>query len=697
MCSEEVLIIMEAVFEYEMAVVAILKNEGNYIKEWLDYHMSAGVTKFYLYDNESKDNLKNVLQPYIDAEIVDYTYWPGTCMQLKVYNDALEKHRFDCHYMAFIDADEFIYPKDDSTITEAISSIMSLDPLAGGVVINWRMFGSSGLLNKNLNLGVLDRFKLRAKDDFSANIHIKTVVNPRRVTQMVHVHYAAYLTGMYAVDEHGNKVELSAVNDNNTVDRICLNHYFTKSLEEWTEKRARGTADANRIRPMKDFQQYDRNDVYDDGIIKYWESCKNRKLKTHEQNIYTALQNMLELFEEKVMFPINVSIETVLCFWYMCNKYHKIFLKKYEEHDIMHFFVKIIQDKLALNISEWECVLLRRNIINFIEDCAEKSEIVKSILWKLVEIKARNARIENISLIKTFHETRVYINKDGNLIHYSINKDSCLLPVYAMPLFDTKYIFFIVHDSRVIYINKFPEDGKVILSVLPKIFVVEKNKIKTVSIRQEHGFVSAVSNGRFRIQPNNREWEHFFLEPANIDFDFGKYILDKVTYGKKRNMISREFFGQDDEKQSLIRDLCTSRVDIMNCGSGCDIEVKDMLVDNNICIKRAAELEGINSMGVTVQGKGENMKLFIRCFGTGMLNVGLKGVMRLTQDGKFLPYWITYTSVRVNENNILPKSIDVCYDRPIICRKEVQDGETLILDISWQPCMKSVKDLLLVE
>ncbi|MBR0260666.1 MAG: glycosyltransferase family 2 protein [Selenomonadaceae bacterium] len=43
-------------FLYDLAIVAILKNEGRYLKEWLDYHLSAGVDHFYLYDNDSTDN-----------------------------------------------------------------------------------------------------------------------------------------------------------------------------------------------------------------------------------------------------------------------------------------------------------------------------------------------------------------------------------------------------------------------------------------------------------------------------------------------------------------------------------------------------------------------------------------------------------------------------------------------------------------
>ena len=100
-------------FLYDLAVVAIMKNEGHYLKEWLDYHLLAGVEHFYLYDNESPDNQAEVVKPYVEAGLVDYFPLPGKAMQMVAYNDAVNRFKFQCRYMAFIDGDEFVYPKVD--------------------------------------------------------------------------------------------------------------------------------------------------------------------------------------------------------------------------------------------------------------------------------------------------------------------------------------------------------------------------------------------------------------------------------------------------------------------------------------------------------------------------------------------------------------------------------------------------------
>ena len=98
-------------FLHDLSIVAIMKCEAPYLKEWLDYHLLAGVDHFYLYDNDSTDNQAEVAAPYVEAGLVDYFKMPGRSMQFAAYNDAIKRFKFHSRYMAFIDGDEFVYPK----------------------------------------------------------------------------------------------------------------------------------------------------------------------------------------------------------------------------------------------------------------------------------------------------------------------------------------------------------------------------------------------------------------------------------------------------------------------------------------------------------------------------------------------------------------------------------------------------------
>lgn len=256
-------------FKYELAIVAILKNEAPYIKEWLDYHLLVGVDHFYIYDNESEDNLKEILQSYIESGIITYKFYPEKGAQLKAYNEAIKDYKFECQYMAFIDADEFIYPRENKSIKEVLHEILSLDDNAEGIVINWQIFGSSGQDKADFSKGVLERFVYRAENSFEVNNHVKTIANPRCVELILNPHFVRYYEGKYSINENGVFVP-NFSNEPCTTDKIAINHYFTKSKEEYMLKMKRGKAD-NIFDEynMQIFENHDKNDVFDDSILSY--------------------------------------------------------------------------------------------------------------------------------------------------------------------------------------------------------------------------------------------------------------------------------------------------------------------------------------------------------------------------------------------------------------------------------------------
>jgi hypothetical protein len=73
-------------------------------KEWSAHHKLIGVEKFIIYDNESADNLKEILQPYIDSREVVYIFYAGNYLQFQ------EKIRNN-HY----------YTKSDEELTNKIT------------------------------------------------------------------------------------------------------------------------------------------------------------------------------------------------------------------------------------------------------------------------------------------------------------------------------------------------------------------------------------------------------------------------------------------------------------------------------------------------------------------------------------------------------------------------------------------------
>ena len=319
-------------FLYDLALVAILKNEGRYIKEWLDYHLLAGVDHFFLYDNDSSDDYNEIIAPYVAAGLVTSVYMPGGSAQFAAYSFALRDWRFFCRHMAFIDLDEFIYPKTGQSIVEAVDEILTLDKQAAGVAINWQMFGSNGQEHADFSRGVLERFTRRAPVDWvvpiphrdipGGNSQIKTVLNPRKVYTFFNGHNPLYYGANYAINEVGGRVD-SYYNEPVTAEKIAVNHYNVKSREEHLRKVARGRADKGGL--TKDtadkgencintswFDMYDRNEVFDDGILAYRVArAENFSLPSDEQKLAgmnDALIRILSAYAEGKTFSLETAL-----------------------------------------------------------------------------------------------------------------------------------------------------------------------------------------------------------------------------------------------------------------------------------------------------------------------------------------------------------------------------------------------------
>jgi len=251
-------------FEHDLAIVAIIKNESQYLKEWLDYHIAVGIRKFFLYDNESNETTiqYTTLKPYIDNGLVEYIPFPGKRQQLPAYNHAIKHYKNKCKYLAMIDADEFIF--SEFSIFEIVDKIINNVNGAAGIGVNWCMYGSGGQI-KQTNEMVTKRFIMRAKQEHWVNMHLKTIVNPRLVSDYISPHYPVFKLGAFSVNTNGQR-QWWAMGRPILWDKIRINHYFCKSWEEWLQKQNRGFADKDRKHDLTKFEKYDLNDVEDTSI-----------------------------------------------------------------------------------------------------------------------------------------------------------------------------------------------------------------------------------------------------------------------------------------------------------------------------------------------------------------------------------------------------------------------------------------------
>ena len=261
-----------------LSIVAILKNEAPYIKEWIEYHKLVGVERFYLYDNESEDNLKEMLQSYIDNGIVIYKYFPGKAMQYMAYYDAIKKYKYKTKWLAFIDADEFIIPISKVTLNEYLKEFEDYPAL----VVNWVMYDSNGHIKKPDGL-VIENYTRTFKDSNAfQNLYFKSIVNPRKVKYCQDPHFCEYMNNQKAVNENSIPIDgpgSFSRTKNNSVKTIRINHYYSKSKNEFIAKYNRGSACNNNPETIRE-KDYNFPETKQDFIMEKYVIELKLRLKT---------------------------------------------------------------------------------------------------------------------------------------------------------------------------------------------------------------------------------------------------------------------------------------------------------------------------------------------------------------------------------------------------------------------------------
>ncbi len=257
---------------YELTACLKFKNAAPFLAEWLEFHLLVGFEHFYLYNNNSSDDYRASLEPYLRAGVVTFTEWPQFPAFPKADEDCIARHRHEARWIAFLDDDEFLFP----TRTEDVRKILRSYERYPAVAVHWLMFGSSGHVQRPSGL-VTESYLRRQEQVASA---IKSIVNPRRIASSKSTHYWLYRDGELAVDEKKRSVKTSGSKEA-TADILRINHYWSKSLEDGKIKVAKGAVDQWAIenpRSMELWHETDKglNAVEDRTILRFLPDLKKR-------------------------------------------------------------------------------------------------------------------------------------------------------------------------------------------------------------------------------------------------------------------------------------------------------------------------------------------------------------------------------------------------------------------------------------
>lgn len=141
-------------WKYKVTICAIFRNEALFLREWIEYHRVIGVAHFYLYNNLSDDQYRDILQPYVEQGLVDLIDWPGRYAQLSAYEDCYKRFAGEAEWIGYIDLDEFVCPLYENDLARWLRPYRRYP----SVCLYWRLFGTSGYLRHNPRKYVIEQY-----------------------------------------------------------------------------------------------------------------------------------------------------------------------------------------------------------------------------------------------------------------------------------------------------------------------------------------------------------------------------------------------------------------------------------------------------------------------------------------------------------------------------------------------------------
>ncbi|PON44029.1 Glycosyltransferase [Parasponia andersonii] len=95
---------------HEVCVCTMVRNQARFLKEWVMYHAQIGVQRWFIYDNNSNDELDPAVESLLSSNYnVTRHVWPWIKTQEAGFAHCALRARDTCEWVGFIDVDEFIH------------------------------------------------------------------------------------------------------------------------------------------------------------------------------------------------------------------------------------------------------------------------------------------------------------------------------------------------------------------------------------------------------------------------------------------------------------------------------------------------------------------------------------------------------------------------------------------------------------
>lgn len=236
----------------QYVICAIVKNEQRFIREWVEHYLSIGFTKIYVFEDFGSRSHLSQVSDYVDSgqvvlDSLDQSHFikkerKGTMVQRNLYDKFLKTCRENntADWIGFFDVDEFLAFEqgwDLQRLTEEFSS-------EAGILLSWVVYGASGHIKRPAG-SVCESYTQHMPEGFLLDggwpWNVKSLVNVHKCPGMKHIHVFK------------DCVNTSHKTEGLSFSCAWLNHYYTKSWEDYCERMFRRGNMHNNFRSFDQF------------------------------------------------------------------------------------------------------------------------------------------------------------------------------------------------------------------------------------------------------------------------------------------------------------------------------------------------------------------------------------------------------------------------------------------------------------
>ena len=269
----------------------MMKDEAPFLLEWYAHHLAVGFTKILVYTNDCSDGTDDML---IRLEELGLGYHrrndipEGVKPQPSAMKYAQAEPKVaEADWILMFDADEFLCINyGDGTLDPMLDAAGD----ANGIVITWRIFGSGNVVDWsrepvteqylyaapptwNKGWGVKTLFKFDP-DKWKIGIHRPSIKNKHLETGFPDT--VKWLNGSgLPMEDYFKFRGWRSIRRTVGYQWAQMNHYAVKSIDSYAIRKFRGNVNNKKDKYNADYWSLqDRNEVYDDKILRYTERRK---------------------------------------------------------------------------------------------------------------------------------------------------------------------------------------------------------------------------------------------------------------------------------------------------------------------------------------------------------------------------------------------------------------------------------------